>query len=330
MALQACKLSDLVAIDKTYLERIKDRRNLIATRCEDVIRCNPVAKEAVDELYAWVFSTYLPQRFPTMFELVFSEKGTSRYLKNRVTNEQIPLEAPETPIESLKTLGRHIDNDFLFLLPTSSPSPTQTQTKIHPATKEDVDIIKYHLHAFTLCNPSGFNTVLKLGLPLNLIHAPVPGYASKISKSMDRFFASLPFRKIVQRANWAVQLDQEFFHKDSNHISLATGGGDEMAPASHEASVEEVEEWKKEGEGLKVEECRLRCERQTLHRLERTGALVFGFKTYLYPLSDVKREGLGEEMAVAIEGLSKGSVPGMAVYKRGVVWGRKVCEFLRQ
>jgi hypothetical protein len=57
--------------------------------------------------------------------------------------------------------------------------------------------------------------------------------------------------------------------------------------------------------------------------------LVFAFKTYQYPLPEVKVAGLGAEMAEAIEGLWKGSVPAMAVYKRGVVWDKKVVDYLR-
>ena len=66
-----------------------------------------------------------------------------------------------------------------------------------------------------------------------------------------------------------------------------------------------------------------------LHRLPQSKALVFSFKTYLYPLRDIKDEGLGEELSQAIEGLKEGSVPGMHFYKRGVVWGEEVKRFLR-
>ncbi|TID25385.1 hypothetical protein E6O75_ATG04590 [Venturia nashicola] len=333
MALQACELSDLVAVDKTYLDRIKDRRDLIATKCSEVIGFNPVAKDAVDELYTWIFSTYLPKRFPTMFSLVWPEKGPSKYLLNRITNEHISLTPSPDPVESLKTLGRHVDNEFLILLPIASPTPQISPQKILPTQSPQEP---YHLHAFTLCYPSGFDTVQKLGLPLAAIHAPVPGYSSKIEKSMDRFFASLPFGKAVKRANWSVQLDDEYFHREGNHISLSpppnsnsSEKGNMMAPATYSATPQEVAEWKREGEDVKVEACRLRCERQTLHRLEKTGALVFGFKTYLYPLQRIKEEGGGEEMAQAVEGLWRGRVSGMAVYKRGVVWGSRVCGFLR-
>jgi Protein of unknown function (DUF3445) len=80
---------------------------------------------------------------------------------------------------------------------------------------------------------------------------------------------------------------------------------------------------------LTVHQTYLRSERQMLHRLPETKALVFSFKTYLYPLSDIKDEGLGEELAKAIDGLKEGSVPAMHFYKRGVVWGEAVKAYLR-
>lgn len=81
-----------------------------------------------------------------------------------------------------------------------------------------------------------------------------------------------------------------------------------------------------------MEDVHLRVEAQTLHRLPQTKALVFSFKTYLYPLSEIKEEEGGrvaEELAIAVEGLKNGSVPEMWTYKRGVVWGERVCEYLR-
>jgi hypothetical protein len=49
----------------------------------------------------------------------------------------------------------------------------------------------------------------------------------------------------------------------------------------------------------------------------------------MYPIRQIKEEGLGEELATAIDGLRGGSVPRMYWYKRGVVWGEGVKEFLR-
>lgn len=70
-------------------------------------------------------------------------------------------------------------------------------------------------------------------------------------------------------------------------------------------------------------------ELQTLTRLPKTGAILFSFKTYMYAVEDLKAEGLGPELADAIEGLKTGNAPGMWTYKGGVRWGKEVCEYLR-
>ena len=49
-------------------------------------------------------------------------------------------------------------------------------------------------------------------------------------------------------------------------------------------------------------------------RLPKTQAILFSFKTYLYPVTDIKAEGLGPEVADAMEGLPKGNAPGMWKY----------------
>jgi hypothetical protein len=164
------------------------------------------------------------------------------------------------------------------------------------------------------------------------IHAPVPGYETKIAKSMDRFFNTIPAGKIVKRANWALQSNSTLFKLDGNHIATTPSSANSpsgMAPATRTPTAAELAEWATAAEAVEPEKCFLRCERQTLHRLEKTGALVFSFKTYLYALGEVKEEGSGAEMADAIEGLGKGSVSGMMIYKRGVIWGEKVTKYLR-
>jgi hypothetical protein len=319
-ALQSISLSELIDIDKTYQDQIVLRRQILDNEFTNVAEYNPIATDAVHELYDWMFRTYLPKRYPTMFSL--TGKGT---LLNKVLHEQIPLTPPSNPLTCLKTLGSHIDTDFLILLPASDANglPFRTLPTADPPCP-------YHLHAYILCFPSGFNTPKKFGHSLSEIHNPVPGYAQKIERSMDRFFATLPFGKIVKRANWAVQQDATWFKLSGNHLSTTSSSSPAMmAPPTHEPTEEEVKVWEEQGERVVPEKCMLRSERQTLHRLERTGALVFAFKTYLYPLPEVKSAGLGEEMAAAVEGLWKGSVPAMAVYKRGVVWGRRVVEYLR-
>jgi hypothetical protein len=63
--------------------------------------------------------------------------------------------------------------------------------------------------------------------------------------------------------------------------------------------------------------------------LPKSEALVFAFKTFLYPIQDIKEEGLGEELAQAIDGLKQGNAPQMHFYKRDTVWGEAVKRYLR-
>jgi hypothetical protein len=276
-------------MDNTYTSRIALRRSLISDRSEDVLAANPIIEPSILEFYRWMTRTYLPMRFPTVFRLSTSTNS----LKNLVTGEELPL-VPAAAKQALEIIGQNVDDDFLFLLPTAA---------------ED----KYRLEGFVTCFPSGFNTPQKLGMSLRDIHGPVPGYAQKLEKSMDRFFAALPVGKIVRRTNWSITTHSRLFCLSGIHTS---------PEEAERLAREERGEWR-------IEDAVLRCERQTLHRLPGTKALVFGFKTYQYPLKDVKEEGSGEELAAAIEGLETGSIPGMRVYKSAVVWGDKTIAFLR-
>lgn len=87
---------------------------------------------------------------------------------------------------------------------------------------------------------------------------------------MDRFFAALPLGKIVKRCNWSISTTGELFCLDGNHMSTET---------SWSIDVEQ------EKENIDLRKTVLRCERQTLHRLPETAALVFAFVSCLTSIS---------------------------------------------
>lgn len=237
--------------------------------------------------------TWLTQTYlPQRFPTIFTLTPTG--LANKCTADTLPL-APSSATHALHLLGTQIDAEFLLLLPSADPA----------------DEGKYRLEAFVTCFPSGFRTRSKLGLLLADIHGPVPHYRQKLERSMDRFFGALGVGRVVRRWNWTVSTSGELFCVAGNH-----------------ATAEEVEkDLKKEFVDLRT--TYLRCERQTLHRLPASGAVVFAFKTYQYPMREVRDEGGGEALCEAIDGMATGSAPGMTVYKRQVVWGEKVKAFLR-
>ncbi|OMP81850.1 hypothetical protein BK809_0006159 [Diplodia seriata] len=296
MALENTTISEFIAMDDTYLARLALRRQLIVDHGAHTIAALPTIKPAVVEFYKWMTGVYLPRRFPTVYSHALQPGTGHAYLRNLATDESIPLQPPASTADALRILGSHVDTEFLFLRPSPDPS----------------DEGRYRLEGFANCSPSGFDTLAKLGLRLADIHAPVPGYAQKLERSMDRFFAALPIGRIVKRHNWSVTTNRNLFSLGGNHLY----DGEEVRPLTRE--------------DVDIDQCVLRCERQTLHRLrDNDDTLVFAFKTYQYPLREIKEEGSGEELAQAVDGLSEGSVPRMAFYKRQVVWGEAVKEFLR-
>ncbi|CZR51004.1 uncharacterized protein PAC_00879 [Phialocephala subalpina] len=287
MAVETSSLSELLEFDKNYLHRITLRKQIIADHHPIAIQSAPSCTPALNELYTFLTSTYLPTRYPTIFTLSPPQAPIS--LLNHATSNHLPITPPSDPIQTWELIGENLDEDFLILLPS-----------------EDGD--GYRLMGYVTCFPAGFNTKEKFGMKLREIHVPVPGYKAKLERSMDRFFDRLEVGKVVKRSNWSINTKHQLFAASGTHLYEG------------EEAVEEE---------INIDTTFLRCERQLLHRLPKTKALVFNFKTYLYPLREIREEGLGEELALAIDGLQEGSVPEMHFYKRGVVWGEKVKEYLR-
>ncbi|KAF7196818.1 hypothetical protein HII31_01736 [Pseudocercospora fuligena] len=73
----------------------------------------------------------------------------------------------------------------------------------------------------------------------------------------------------------------------------------------------------------------LRAERQVLHRLPQSGAIVFCVRQYIYAIRNIKEEGSGEAFAEAIDGLKLGNAPDIYYYKRAAEWGDAVKRYLR-
>jgi len=159
-------MSDLVLMDNTYSEMIGLRRKLIVEETGEVVGFNPVAREAVHELFLWMFGTYLPRRYPSMFRVIdklqtVKRRASPLAVRNLVLDETIMLDPLPEPVECLKILGCHVDCEFAISLPIASPRGEFS--KIEPT---DCPKVPYHLHAFILAFPSDFTPAEKLGLPL--------------------------------------------------------------------------------------------------------------------------------------------------------------------
>ncbi len=120
----------------------------------------------------------------------------------------------------------------------------------------------WHLDGGMLCFPSVWRLTEKLGKPTGEVHAPVHHYAGELSSKVDRFFDRLTVERPVWRRNLSL--------KPTNALYLPVSKG-AVERKRIEVSDDGAPYW-------------LRTERQTLRRLPRTGAILFGIRTEVAPI----------------------------------------------
>lgn len=120
--------------------------------------------------------------------------------------------------------------------------------------------------AAMLCFPSRWRLHEKLGKPLAAVHGPVPFYGERLATPVDRFMARVKPGHIASRLNWSVLDDPAMYQpggkwrETTNDAVTAENAGDTLY---------------------------LRVERQTLRRLPRSEAILFGIRVHSYRLAAV-------------------------------------------
>ena len=114
--------------------------------------------------------------------------------------------------------------------------------------------------AAVLCFPASWTLSEKIGKPLTSIHIPVPEYDGDVAKRVQRLFDGIKVGRPMWRKNANWYLDPDLFHPMR-----------ENAPRKQE-----------------VEGDYLRTERQSLLRLPKTQAVVFGIHTFVLRREDVQ------------------------------------------
>lgn len=178
-ALQASAPSELILMDSNYFDRVMDRSRIMKEHQSIIMGAIPAGHDAVDELYTFLITDYLPNRYPSMFSL--EQGGPDRIFRNKVTGRLLPAwpGAGIEPLNALRMIGETVEDDMFLLNETDEG---------HVAV------------AFLCCHPSGFDPSAKLGKLLKDIHEPVPSY-EKIGSSMERFFSKLEVGRSVKRLN---------------------------------------------------------------------------------------------------------------------------------
>lgn len=187
----------------------------------------------------------------------------------------------------LQTAGRMVQEDFCLLQSDGAENDAP-----------------YRLTAASLCFPTRWRLSEKIGHPLAAIHGPVPGYEAQIAAHVDRFFQVLKTDRPVQRANWSIVDDPALFQP--------TGHG--RSEARHNVSAKAL-----------CDRLWFRTERQTLLRLTKTGAVVFGIRINQLPLSAIANDpGKAPRLLHAIQSMP----PETARYKSLLPYQSEILQIL--
>lgn len=144
----------------------------------------------------------------------------------------------------------------------------------------------WNLVAACLCFPSSWNLQEKFGHSMETIHGPVPGIEGKMSNRINRIFDALKPQTPLWRENWSLEGDGKLRH-DRKEIARTGGDGKKL---------------------LDVEKIWLRCEYQTLHKLPKSGDILFTIKIISNPLIELAKTSVGRDclshLKLHIDGLN--------------------------
>ena len=253
LGLTAATDADWFELDALYPTEMAERRRLLADHHPEVFAALPVSDAARTE--AWVRVTdNLLRHHPTWFT------RSADTLTNHLSGETWDLANPgQDPLEAA---GRLVQEDLCII-------QVQDETPIFTAA--------------VLCFPSRWRLGEKIGKPLADVHGPVPVYAERLEKPVDRFMRHLKDGHIAARLNWSVLDDPTLFQptgkwREGTHDAITSANA---------------------GESLY-----LRVERQSLRRLPDSGAVLFGIRVHCYRLDAVIRTpALAARLAGAVRAL---------------------------
>lgn len=166
------------------------------------------------------------------------------------------------------------------------------------------DEAAWRLTAASVCFPTRWDLMSKLGQPLDVIHDPVPGFRERMAGAVARFFDHLSVERPVWRLNWSLIDDPALFQ-----------------PAGHGRTARNAE-IDAQNAGDKVW---LRVERQTLRRLPATSAVVFTIRIHRWPL---KRLAARPEAAATLKAAIETMPAEMQRYKSMPALGEAVLGYL--
>lgn len=277
---------DWLLLENTYLDRVNHHKAVFNSKKhrDETGLCNAVAEGAVAELYDLVVS-FLLRRFPMYFQLGHT-RNTEAVL-NKILGTSLPANS------QLALAKGNSHRDLLRIIGEHTEEDFLLMG-YDPSVKE------YRLQACTGIAATGFLWKERMGFKLTDLHGPIPNYKEKLQFSMNKYFSKMVPGDIVQRTTYKIQNSApgEIFYPDRN---------------ARKSSL------------MDFENCiHMRLERQQLFRLPKSNFILFTIRTYMYPLAEIKKEGMALDMAASIRSWPDD----FASYKHREEWGEQVLQYL--
>ncbi|GAB4045450.1 heme-dependent oxidative N-demethylase family protein [Spirosoma litoris] len=241
----------LIEVDEHYSNQVALKRQLLTTLPGYYFQTQPVHETAHWEVLALVLENLV--RFNSD-SFTLHRDGANWVWQNHILNEETAFtfgDSASLPVDPLDWVGRQIQEDLLLLAGNEA-----------------------RLVSGQLCFANDWCLDEKLGLPFWQIHTPIVPIVEPMMRAAQMLMERLPVGRPIWRLNWSVkvsdQLDMTSRHTATMH-QLLTDRLPYLTPDTI-------------GDQLYV-----RVERQTLTRLPRSGAILFGIHTYQNLLANEAR-----------------------------------------
>ena len=267
-----------------------EKRKLLADHHNDVFMADPSAFMASKEVLNLMLK-HLPSVRPDLY----SRKSNTIRLKphSKLDGEEWSTDLKTNGIHPLDLAARLVQEDLIIMLPLD--------------IKQARTSAGWWLAAGSVAFPSRWSLRKKFGLPMDIIHAPVPFYKEQLETTVDNFFSQMPCDQIFSRRNWSLY-DNPALRQDG------TEQMDEITQKPITSSNAGEQLW-------------LRVERQTLRKLKKTGAILFTIRIHLRQLKFVVNfEGVARQLSRALSALP----PKMQAYKRTDMFADSAQAYLNQ
>ncbi len=260
--------------DGELADQVLLKRRLVAEHGADVLRAEPGTEDAQQEVLD-LLTGYLLRHYPDHYRLDGSEMTVAGLKTDFADQGGMPLHRAGLLVQDDLVIMRKGENGW-------------------------------RIAAAFLAFPSSWRLADKFGLPMDEVHAPVPGFegGSRNAGLINRMFDNLSADRIVVRWNWSVNWSHALHHPD-------VPTEDEKRLVSPDKAV-------------------IRVERQTLRKLPVSGDILFTIRIYLDPVTAILAQPNAGDLAASMAGQLEAMSDAELAYKGLVQKRAELVDLLRR